>query len=394
MRILVLSHKPPYPIVDGGCLAMSRFLLDLSELRRVEKIDYLTLSTHKHGFNASAYEQLNLPNVSFQGIPIDTKIKLIPAFFSLLTRKSYHTKRFFQPHVGELLLEKLSSSNYDVVIFESLYAAIYTPIIRKVFKGKICYRSHNLEFRIWEDLAKNERNPLKAWYVNQLAKSLEKEERMLWDQVDVILPISQGDTEFIEQATKTKVHYLPSSMPKNSKEIVWKENRLCFLGAFDWEPNIEAVKWFIDAVFPVLLKDNPALEFHIAGRKSSDIPLEYRRKNVIIHGFVEDPLEFIAENGLFVAGLQSGSGIKMKILEAMSIGAPCVLTTKAAEGLSIESIIPVHKNKESFISDIQSLLTSKENAIQRGELGKQYIQAHFSSELVYEILEEQFIPSV
>jgi glycosyltransferase involved in cell wall biosynthesis len=373
---------------------MSRFLLDLSELTRVDKVDYLTLSTHKHAFNASAYEKLNLPNDSFQGIHIDTRIKLIPAFFSLLTRKSYHTKRFFQPHVAELLLAKLTANNYDVVIFESLYAAIYTPIIRKVFKGKVCYRSHNLEFRIWEDLAKNERNPLKAWYVNQLAKSLEKEERMLWNQVDVILPISQGDTEFIEQATKTKVHYLPSSMPKNSKEIIWKENRMCFLGAFDWEPNVEAVKWFIDAIFPILLKDNPELEFHVAGRKSKDIPVEYRRKNVIIHGFVEDPLEFIAENGLFVAGLQSGSGIKMKILEAMSIGAPCVLTTKAAEGLAIESIIPVHKNKESFITDIQHLLNNKDKCFQRGEIGKQYIQAHFSSELVYEILEEQFIPSV
>ena len=394
MRILVLSHKPPYPIVDGGCLAMSRFLLDLSELNRVEKIDYLTLSTHKHGFIASAYAQLNLPNVSFQGISIDTKIKLFPAFFSLLTRKSYHTKRFLQPHVAELLKEKLISNNYDVVIFESLYAAIYTPMIRTVFQGKICYRSHNLEFRIWEDLAKNEKNPIKAWYVNQLAKSLEKEERTIWNQVDVILPISQGDTDFIKQATKTKVHYLPSSMPQNSKEILWTENRLCFLGAFDWEPNIEAVKWFIDDIFPVLLKDNPTLEFHIAGRKSTEIPTEYQRKNVMIHGFVEDPLEFIAENGLFVAGLQSGSGIKMKILEAMSIGAPCVLTTKAAEGLSIESIIPVHENKESFISDIQDLLNNREKCIQRGEFGKQYIQTHFSSELVHEILEEQFLPSV
>jgi hypothetical protein len=122
MRVLVLSHKPPYPIVDGGCLAMSRFLLDLSELTRVDKVDYLTLSTHKHAFNASAYEKLNLPNVSFQGIHIDTRIKLIPAFFTLLTRKSYHTKRFFQPHVAELLLAKLTANNYDVVIFESLYA--------------------------------------------------------------------------------------------------------------------------------------------------------------------------------------------------------------------------------------------------------------------------------
>jgi glycosyltransferase involved in cell wall biosynthesis len=389
MRVLVLSHKPPYPIVDGGCLAMSRFLLDLNEIPSVENVDYLTLSTHKHGFIPTAFQELNTDKLTFQGISIDTKIKVLPAFISLLTQKSYHTKRFLHVHVEKILLDKLSSQNYDVVIFESLYAAIYTPYIRSIFKGKICYRSHNIEFRIWEDLAKNEKNSLKAWYVNQLAKSLEKEERSIWNQVDVILPISIGDTAFIKQSTKTKVQYLPSSMPKNNQEIVWTENRLCFLGAFDWEPNVEAVKWFIDSIFPVLLKENPDLEFHVAGRKSIEILSDYKRKNVVIHGFVADPLQFMAEHGLFVAGLQSGSGIKMKILEAMSIGAPCILTTKAAEGLSVESIIPVHKNKDTFISDILSLLNSKEKCTVRGELGKQFIQENFSSDFVYEILEEQ-----
>lgn len=394
MRVLVLSHKPPYPIVDGGCLAMSRFLQDLNEISCVENVDYFTLSTHKHSYVESAYEKLNTSKVAFQGISIDTKIKLIPAFFSLLAKKSYHTKRFLHSHVEQILREKLSSTNYDVVIFESLYAAIYTPLIRTVFNGKIYYRSHNVEFRIWEDLAKNEKNPLKSWYVSQLAKSLEKEERNIWNMVDVILPISMDDTAVIKQSTATKVHYLPSSMPTNDMEISWVENRLCFLGAFDWEPNIEAVKWFIDYIFPALLAENPALEFHVAGRKSNEIPAEFRNKNVVIHGFVEDPLQFIAENGLFVAGLQSGSGIKMKILEAMSIGAPCILTTKAAEGLSVESIMPVHNNKDSFISDIQELLKNKEKCIQRGQLGKEYIHAQFSSKLVLEILEEQFLPSV
>jgi glycosyltransferase involved in cell wall biosynthesis len=368
---------------------MSRFLLDLNEIPSVENVDYLTLSTHKHSFIPTAFEELNTDKLTFQGISIDTKIKVLPAFISLLTQKSYHTKRFLHAHVEKILLDKLSSKNYDVVIFESLYAAIYTPYIQSIFKGKICYRSHNIEFRIWEDLAKNEKNSLKAWYVNQLAKSLEKEERSIWNQVDVILPISLGDTAFIKQSTATKVQYLPSSMPKNNQEIVWTENRLCFLGAFDWEPNVEAVKWFIDSIFPVLLKENPDLEFHVAGRKSIEILSDYKRKNVVIHGFVADPLQFMSEHGLFVAGLQSGSGIKMKILEAMSIGAPCILTTKAAEGLSVESIIPVHKNKDTFISDILSLLNNKEKCTVRGELGKQFIQENFSSDFVYEILEEQ-----
>jgi glycosyltransferase involved in cell wall biosynthesis len=393
MKVLVLSHKPPYPIVDGGCLAMSRFIIDLQGIKQIEKIDYITLSTHKHPFLPAEYNQVTNDKVSFEGIPIDTKIKLLPALASLLTKKSYHTKRFLHPQVTQTLLAKLSATNYDVIIFESLYAAIYTPIIRSVFKGKICYRSHNLEFRIWSDLAQNEKNPLKAWYIKQLAKTLKIEELKTWNLVDSIFPISKNDADYMKQFTQTSVQYLPSSMPDNQREVNKTIQRVCFLGSFDWEPNLEAVKWFIDSILPIITLEFPQIEFHIAGRKSIEISAEYRKSSVVIHGFVEDPLQFIAENGIFVAGLQSGSGIKMKILEAMSIGAPCVLTTKAAEGLTIENIIPVHDNSESFISDIRSLLTNEQQRIVRGTLGKKFIQENFSSTLVHEILEEQFRPS-
>jgi glycosyltransferase involved in cell wall biosynthesis len=389
MRILVLSHKPPYPIVDGGCLAMSRFLLDLCEMSRIQHIDYFTLSTHKHHFEPVVFQSLDLPKVTFQGIEIDTKLKVIPALTCLLTNQSYHTKRFLDNKVSKILVEKLRSESYDVVIFESLYAAIYTPIIREVFSGKICYRSHNLEYRIWEDLSKNEYKPLKAWYIRQLAKSLKKEELSIWKLIDCIFSISKEDAAIMERYTRKTVHYVPSSMPENGMELKWNTNRICFLGAFDWEPNMEAMKWFIQEVFPLLLAKHPLLQFHIAGRKSQLIPNEWRGKNVIIHGFVENPLLFIAENGLFIASLQSGSGIKMKVLEAMSIGAPCVLTTKAAEGLSLDANMPIHKNKESYLSDILELLEDQSKQKIRGDLGKAYIQSAFSSKKVIDILEKE-----
>ncbi len=389
MRILVLSHKPPYPIVDGGCLAMSRFLLDLCEMSRIQHIDYFTLSTHKHHFEPVVFQSLDLPKVTFQGIEIDTKLKVIPALTCLLTNQSYHTKRFLDNKVSKILVDKLRSESYDVVIFESLYAAIYTPIIREVFSGKICYRSHNLEYRIWEDLSKNEYKPLKAWYIRQLAKSLKKEELSIWKLIDCIFSISKEDAAIMERYTRKTVHSVPSSMPENGMEVKWNTNRICFLGAFDWEPNMEAMKWFIQEVFPLLLAKHPLLQFHIAGRKSQLIPNEWRGKNVIIHGFVENPLLFIAENGLFIASLQSGSGIKMKVLEAMSIGAPCVLTTKAAEGLSLDANMPIHKNKESYLSDILELLEDQSKQKIRGDLGKAYIQSAFSSKKVIDILEKE-----
>jgi glycosyltransferase involved in cell wall biosynthesis len=269
-----------------------------------------------------------------------------------------------------------------------LYAAIYAPILRNNFQGKILYRSHNIEHKIWEGLAKNQRNPLKKWYLQQLTKSLKREEYAIWDEVDTILSISKEDKAFIQQKTQSKVNYLPSSIPIQNKQIHWNTNRLCFIGAFDWEPNLEAIKWFLKDVFPIVKQNFPTIEFHIAGRKCERIPEEWRQDRVNIHGFVEDPLAFMAENGLFVACLQSGSGIKMKVLEAMSIGAPCVLTTKAAEGLALSAKIPIHEDAMSYALDIIELLQDENKQELRGALGKLYISSEFSTQMVKEILEK------
>jgi glycosyltransferase involved in cell wall biosynthesis len=389
MRLLVLSHKPPYPIVDGGCLAMSRFIADLCAISRIEHIDYLTLSTFKHGFDSKAFEPVQSTKINFEGISVDTRIKALPALFCLLRKKSYHTERFQQDNVKEILQQKLSQQHYDLVIFESLYAAIYTPFIRTFYKGKIAYRSHNLEFRIWEDLAKNARNPLKSWYLNQLSSTLKKEEQQIWRQADIIFPISQDDQREMEKSTATKIRYLPSSMAKNEWTYIDQENSLCFLGAFDWEPNVEAIRWFVSQIFPKILIEFPSLTFHIAGRKSELIQAELTHPNIQFHGFVDDALAFIRQHGIFVGSLQSGSGIKMKILEAMSVGTPCVLTKKAAEGLSIEQLMPVHANAAAFTLDLIQLLQNQEARQVRGEIGKSFIQKSFSSEFVQQIFMEE-----
>lgn len=386
MRILVLSHKPPYPIVDGGCLAMSRFISDVCAISSIEHIDYLTLSTFKHGFDARAFESVSSSRIQFEGIQVDTRIKALPALLCLLGKKSYHTKRFLQANVQQVLKQKITENNYDIIVFESLYAAIYTPFIRQFYTGKIFYRSHNLEFRIWEDLAKNARNPFKSWYLKQLATTLRKEELKIWNQVDVILPISKDDQVEIKKNTRTKISYLPSSIPENNLVYMDQEKSICFLGAFDWEPNVEALRWFVSTVFPKILLDFPTLTFHIAGRKSELLHSEFSHSNIQFHGFVEDPLQFIRDHGIFVGCLQSGSGIKMKILEAMSVGAPCVLTQKAAEGLSIEKVIPVHLDIQSFTKDLCTLLNDAQLRQDRGNIGKEFIRSAFSSEFVQNIL--------
>jgi glycosyltransferase involved in cell wall biosynthesis len=112
---------------------------------------------------------------------------------------------------------------------------------------------------------------------------------------------------------------------------------IAFLGGFNHKPNIEAVEWFIQKVMPLLEPTLPEVRFRVYG---SNVPqqlldLAKKSKNVVIDGWVADVAEVYNSCRVFLAPLQSGAGIKGKVIGALCYGLPCVLSTIAAEGISI-----------------------------------------------------------
>ncbi len=383
MKFLILSHKPPYPILDGGCLAMSRLLQDILTLNNTTQVSYHTLATHKHPFNKDHF--LQHPKLNVKAHFIDTRLGMFAALIALIKQESYNLTRFKDNKIIGELKKELSVATYDFVIFESLYAAIYAAPLSAFSQAKFIYRAHNIEYQIWKDLAKNSKNLFKKWYLNQLAYSLKWAERSIWSEdqgeLDLILSISESNLELIESQTLTACKYLPSSIESSKFQSTLSPMKLCFLGAFNWNPNIEAVEWFLSEIFVVLLKAFPKLEFHIAGKDSQNFK-HWLRPGVHIHGFVPDPKEFIANHGIFVGCLQSGSGVKMKILEAMSVGAPIVLSSKSADGLSNLDKSCIQPDLNAFINELNMLLTNQEKLRERSAYFKQYFEKHFGTEHV------------
>jgi glycosyltransferase involved in cell wall biosynthesis len=123
-------------------------------------------------------------------------------------------------------------------------------------------------------------------------------------------------------------------------------------------------------------KEIPNLVFHVAGKGSDQIS-RWQIPGVQRHGFVPDSKAFIANNGLFISGLQAGSGVKMKVLEAMSVGAPMVLTQKSAEGLDAFDYKKLHQDPNSFAQECLELLHSPELMQQDGAANFSYYQQHF-----------------
>jgi glycosyltransferase involved in cell wall biosynthesis len=112
----------------------------------------------------------------------------------------------------------------------------------------------------------------------------------------------------------------------------------------------------------------------------------------VLHGFVPDAKDFIATHGIFVGCLQSGSGVKMKIIEAMSVGAPIVFSSKSADGLPDFPQDLIHSTAASFLDELTQLLANKEMLQARAEFSISYFEQHFEATQVQkqllQILEE------
>ncbi len=146
---------------------------------------------------------------------------------------------------------------------------------------------------------------------------------------------------------------------------------LFYIGALDWFPNQQGLEWFFENVWDEVIKNMPGLKLYIAGRNPQ--MWKYlkgkRLKNVEIVGEVESSREFIKSKAIMIVPLLAGSGIRVKILEAMSLGRAIISTSVGAEGIDYkdgENIL-IADTKEEFLKQILKCANDFEYSKKIGE---------------------------
>jgi glycosyltransferase involved in cell wall biosynthesis len=130
------------------------------------------------------------------------------------------------------------------------------------------------------------------------------------------------------------------------------EECLLFTGHYESEPNRDAVLWFADRVWPIVKKQRPMLKFFVVG--PGVVPeirdLMKRDPSIVVTGEVEDVRPYMQKARVFLCPVRLGSGLRVKILEAMAAGVPVVSTTLGAEG------IPLHTGENALLADTPELM--------------------------------------
>jgi len=386
MKILQLCHKPPFPPVDGGAIAMNNITQGFLNLGHEVKV--LSVSTVKHPLNLAELPEDYKKKTNIEAVYLDTAVKRKDAFFNLFTNRSYNIERFICQELSDKIELLLKEGNFDLVIIEGMFVAPYLKVIRKNFTGKVVLRTHNVEFKIWERMSANTVNPIKKNYLKLLAKRLRDFEVKSFNQMDGICAMTQIDHDVIKMMSGgVPIGVFPSGYQLENKakdEGFTEEKALFHIASMDWQPNQEAIDWFLEKVWPLVIQENTNAKIYLAGREMPKRYAEMNLHGVHVVGEVAVAREFYASKKVMVVPLLSGSGMRIKIIEGMAIGKTIVSTSVGAEGINVThgKNILIADSAKDFAKEVLKALADDEYCAELSKNAQDLIANEYDNDVV------------
>ncbi len=354
MKILFLTPQLPYPPRQGTQIRNFHLLKAAASAHRVD-----LLSFARQGETLASAEPLREFCGEIRLVPAPNRTQAARLRVLLTSRDPDMAHRLRSEGFVATLRGMLASEHYDVVQVEGIELARYVPVIRSAAgKAKIIFDDHNAEYLLQGRAALvDARHPAtwpKSIYSAIQYQKLRRHESRVCQIADAVLAVSDDDAAALRRlghiAPVTVVpngvdtqHYAPD--PTTSPEPA----TLLFTGTMDYRPNVDAVRWFVSRVLPLVIERRPETRFQIVGRSPDPSVRELAsdRPTVIVTGAVDDVSQYFARATVFVVPMRMGGGVRLKILEALAAGVPVVSTAMGAEGTSLTH------GKELLIADTE-----------------------------------------
>ena len=235
---------------------------------------------------------------------------------------------YYKSSMSHLINRKVDAENFDIVITDmpmAFYAKnIKIPKIVYAFDAVSNYnynmykKADTLFSRIY-------------WYLNYY--KIHRYER-IYNLFDSCIVVNKKDKTLLERDVDISINVIPNGVDTNFfKNKNQTRSKLVFLGDMSTPPNNDAVKYFVDTIYPLVLEKRD-VEFIIVGRNPSDyIKSLDKNPHITVTGSVDDVREYLKYGIIFITPMISGTGIKNKILEAMSMNLPVISTSKGISGI-------------------------------------------------------------
>ena len=272
--------------------------------------------------------------IAFEGIAVDTSIRPLRLLASLPSRAPYAAARFTSAPLAARLEALLGEAPWDVVQLEGLGVYPLAARVRARSRARLVVRAHNVEHALFRERAARAGNPLKAAFLRLEARRVERLERETWALAHGVAAIAPEVAEACASAVRTPVAAVPVGVEvPAAPPPTGDPSAALHLAAMDWWPNREGLDWFLAEAWPLVRRARPAARLRLAGRGMAEFARGRAWPGVDVEGEVPDAAAFLRSSPVVVVPLLSGSGVRVKVVEAMALGRAVVATPRAAEGL-------------------------------------------------------------
>jgi glycosyltransferase involved in cell wall biosynthesis len=262
-------------------------------------------------------------------------------------RAPYAISRFSSRAVEAQLKQWYAEQAFDVAVCDFLDAVVNFP---KELNLPTVLFQHNVESEIWRRHATNGSRGLKKLVYSLEFSKMQRYEQEMVRRFHHVVAVSEHDKRLMSawvEADRLSVvrtgvdteRFKPGPNPGQEKPLV------LFVGAMDWEPNVDAVEYFRREIWPGILTRVPSARFRIVGRNPGARVRRLACGSVEVTGRVASVVDHLREAGVVVVPLRIGGGTRLKIYEAMAVGKAVVSTTIGAEGLD------VHDGQDILLAD-------------------------------------------
>ncbi|HEX8459818.1 MAG TPA: glycosyltransferase family 4 protein, partial [Segetibacter sp.] len=263
------------------------------------------------------------------------------------------------------LLQKV---NFDVIFYENLEAvSLLANIINRKSPASIkVYDAHNVDSELWMQKSNSENIVLYREY----AKKALLTEKSLFKKADIFFSCSQRDNEKLVKINNGKIRgtVIPNGVdtelnPFDTNPTKHLIKNIIFCGSLGYFPNKEGLRWFYTNVFPLVIEKFPSVTLTVIGNVTDKADYAFLQNDEAVNfvGKVESVIPYYKNASVSIVPLKSGSGTRLKILEAMSLGNPVVSSSIGAEGIeySDNTNILIADEPAAFASQIAFLLQNE-----------------------------------
>jgi glycosyltransferase involved in cell wall biosynthesis len=374
VKILFISpHYRSFLQVQGG--GEQRTYLFIKALTMFADVDFLAFHS------AAGFDELPINVVYQQDVCDDVKSSKLQKWLPVF--KFWDTKALFpvSESRADIVQKIVQETDYDLIVTHYIPRAMEFDLLRYARKLWIDVDDLPEDKFLWMAKSATSRSSrIRYWLLSKIAKIHTKA---------IVKKIQKATFPNPNVVENCQGVYLPNipfySTTCTAADFKRVEKRIFFVGSLGYKPNYMGINYFLENIYPLLLKKQPDTQFYIAGTMDQNDTAFERwtaYPNVHLLGFVDDLQAEYEKSRVVLVPIYNGAGTNIKVVEALQMNRACAVSEFVTRGFSIffedkKDYFVAHSNEE-YIEILDKLLTDEKLNNQTAENGRKKVQQHFS----------------